>query len=65
MQQGRSIELGFAGGIGEGQEVILRLAKELYDIILILTDCGSGRLTPKSHLKMHVHCDAGGVDPSL
>ena len=63
MRQGRSNELGFAGGIGGGQEVMFRFAKELLDIILILTDCGSGRLPPICYLKMHVFCLAGGDRP--
>ena len=52
MRQDRSIELGFAGGIGGGQEVMFRFAKELLGTNLDLTDCGSGHLPHQPYLKM-------------
>ena len=63
MRQGRSIELGFAGGIGGGKDVIFRIAIGLLGINLILTNRGSGHLPPKCYLKMQVNYDRGGDRP--
>ena len=52
MRQGRSNALGFAGGIGWGQEVMFRFAKELLGTKLNITNRGSGHLPHQPYLKM-------------